>query len=91
MEYYSRHHQRLKAYLEKLPVKLLCQDCGGAGGWVEAVLDDGSGPFYQCGFCEGFGLVTPHMRGLWLKFKREDKRDVEEEILKRMKQNLIRK
>lgn len=72
-EYRRRHHQRLKAYLDKATVKLFCQDCGGAGGEIEPVLDDGSGPFYICGFCEGLGIVTPHMRGLWLGWKRKDK------------------
>lgn len=34
-----------------------CRVCGGAGGEVEPVLDDGSGPWYPCGFCEGHGRI----------------------------------
>jgi hypothetical protein len=67
-----RHHERLKSFIERMPKKLLCQECGGAGGEVEWVCELG-GPFVTCGWCEGIGYVTPWMRALWLKYKREDK------------------
>ena len=35
-----------------------CPSCHGEGGYTELILDDGSGPFYDCGFCGGTGDVT---------------------------------
>lgn len=67
---FRRHHERYKRYIESMPRKLVCQECGGAGGWKEPILDDGSGPYYWCGWCEGTGYVTPHSRGLWLRSRR---------------------
>jgi hypothetical protein len=32
-----------------------CPACGGLGGDVEPVLDDGTGPWMECGFCQGRG------------------------------------
>jgi hypothetical protein len=69
----SEHHQRYKVFVGKMPRKLLCQDCGGVGHWVEVVLEDGSGPTYSCSWCEGTGLVTSHLRRLWLRWKRIEK------------------
>lgn len=69
----SRHHARYVRFVNSLSKKLTCQECGGAGGEIEPVLDDGTGPFERCGMCEGTGLVTPHMRGLWLKWKKEER------------------
>jgi hypothetical protein len=71
-EYFRRHHVRYKAYVEAHGFP--CQECRGACGWTEAVLDDGSGPWYDCGFCEGTGYVTRWMRGQWLRWKAEEKR-----------------
>ena len=68
---YRKHHERYVRYVEKCG--LLCQECGGSGGGVGPINEDGSGPFEECGFCEGTGLVTRWMRGLWLRWKREDK------------------
>lgn len=68
---YQRHHERYKRRVEAMPRKLVCQECGGMGGWVEPVLDFGQGPFEQCGWCEGTGYVTPWLRGQWLKFNRK--------------------
>jgi hypothetical protein len=63
------HHVRLKRFIEAMQHKLVCQDCGGAGGWIEPVLDYGQGPWFECGWCEGIGYVTPWVRGLWLRHK----------------------
>jgi len=65
-----RHHQRYVHFIERMPRKLTCQACGGAGEFHESVLDYGEGPDYPCGFCEGTGYVTPYMRGQWLRLKR---------------------
>jgi hypothetical protein len=72
-EYHRRHHVRYKAYVAIKGNGFTCQECGGAGGETEPVLDDGSGPWYGCGFCEGTGLVTRWMRGQWLRWKAIEK------------------
>lgn len=59
------------------PRRLGCQECGGAGSYIEPVLDYGEGPSYTCGWCEGKGHMTPEQRGLWLACKRQDKREKE--------------
>lgn len=69
-----RHHERYVRRISAMPRKLMCQDCGGAGGEVEPVLDYGEGPWFDCGWCEGTGHVLPHRRGEWLKYKRDLKR-----------------
>lgn len=71
-EYHRRHHARYKQYIKAHG--LICQECGGSGGETEVVLDDGTGPWYDCGFCEGTGYVTRWMRGQWLRWKAEEKR-----------------
>lgn len=69
-----RHHQRYRRRVENQQRKLVCQECGGSGEWKEVVIEEtGEGPMYNCGICEGTGLLTPHLRGLWLKWKREEK------------------
>jgi len=69
----NNHHQRYKNYINTMKKKLTCQDCRGEGGYKEVILDDGSGPWFECGWCEGTGLVTPWLRGQWLKYKRMEK------------------
>lgn len=54
--------------------KLICQECGGAGGETEPILDDGSGPWFECGWCKGTGFITPKLRGLWLRMKKKEKK-----------------
>lgn len=71
LSYQRRHHER---YVKRIECEgLVCQDCGGAGGYKEVILDDGSGPWFECGWCEGTGKVTRWLRGLWLRCKREEK------------------
>jgi hypothetical protein len=65
------HHVRYVRYIMAMIPKLICQECCGAGGWTEPVLDDGSGPFEQCGWCEGTGYVTRWLRGLWLRYQKQ--------------------
>lgn len=67
------HHQRRKRFLDSLPKNLVCQECGGSGGEVVPVTDEGQGPFEECGFCEGDGRMTPHERSFWLLRKRQEK------------------
>lgn len=54
--------------------KLICQDCGGMGGWTEPVLDFGEGPWMTCGWCQGTGKLDAWHRGAWLRCKKEEKR-----------------
>ena len=68
-----RHYKRYVRFIEAMPKKLSCQECHGYGGETEVVLDDGTGPYYECGWCEGTGFVTPHVRGQWLKYKKEER------------------
>lgn len=34
-----------------------CWVCKGSGGEKEIVTDEGEGPWYDCGYCEGEGLI----------------------------------
>jgi len=38
-------------------MQVQCPMCHGYGGEIEPILDDGSGPFYDCGFCKGSGKM----------------------------------
>jgi hypothetical protein len=38
--------------------KFPCPYCKGQYSWVEPVLDDGSGPTYECGFCDEGMIVV---------------------------------
>lgn len=68
-----QHHERFVRFVNAMAHPLVCQECGGGGGETEVILDDGTGPWMGCGFCEGTGLMTPHMRGQWLLWKKQDK------------------
>lgn len=70
--YYERttHHRRYVAYVEAHG--LWCQECGGMGHGPDSSY---YGPGEPCGFCETTGKVTRHMRGLWLRWKREEARE----------------
>ncbi len=67
-----QHYIRYKAYVKAhgLP----CQDCGGAGGETYVILDDGTGPWESCGWCEGTGKVTRWIRGRWLQWKAQERK-----------------
>ena len=72
LDYYLRqHHVRFSKFV--LSRKLICQECGGSGGETDPILDDGTGPWEECGFCEGTGYVSPHLRGQWLRWKAQAK------------------
>jgi hypothetical protein len=43
-----------------------CPCCNGEGGETEVITDDGRGPYYECGFCNGTGTVyNPIKRFRW--------------------------
>ena len=65
------HHQRFARYVDQHG--LLCQSCSGAGGERYVLLDDGTGPWEPCGWCEGTGKVTRWLRGVWLRWMREER------------------
>lgn len=69
---YRQHHARFARYVDAHG--LVCQDCGGRGGERDVILDDGTGPWESCGWCEGTGRVTRWLRALWLRCKHEEKR-----------------
>jgi len=69
-----RNHQHFLRFQRRVEAtKLVCQECGGAGGETVAVLDYGAGPWEPCGWCEGTGYLTPWLRGLWLRSKRKER------------------
>ena len=44
-----------------------CPICKGDGGWKEVILDDGTGPWYECCYCKETGEVTrsDYMKYIW--------------------------
>lgn len=70
---YRRHHARFARYVETNG--LTCQACGGYGetGSRNAYYFGGDPP-EPCGWCETTGKVTRWLRGLWLRYHREEKR-----------------
>jgi hypothetical protein len=42
-----------------------CPCCNGEGGYTEIVLDDGTGPYYPCGFCNERCTVSIIDRFIW--------------------------
>ncbi len=38
-------------------MKITCSICKGEGGWLDPIMDDGSGPYDECGACQGSGEV----------------------------------
>ena len=36
---------------------ITCRICQGEGGWLDPIMDDGSGPYDECGACNGEGKV----------------------------------
>jgi hypothetical protein len=73
MAYYWRQsHERYQRYVEAHG--LLCQECHGMGGETDVILDDGTGPWEPCGWCQGTGKVTRWVRGMWLRERQRLKR-----------------
>jgi len=65
-------YQRYKRRVEAMPRKLYCQECRGSGEHFEDRIAEHD-LMSSCGWCQGTGLLTPWMRGQWLKEKRNDK------------------
>ena len=72
--YYHKHHERFKKFVTSRKNLLFCLECRGDGGWREIIEPELGGPWYDCGWCEGTVYMSPHLRGLWLRFKKEEKR-----------------
>ena len=72
LDYYNQqHHKRWKRRVTTRIPKLICQDCRGFGGETYVSLDDGTGPWEGCGWCEETGYVDAWARGLWLRLARK--------------------
>uniref|UniRef100_A0A6M3LA58 Uncharacterized protein n=1 Tax=viral metagenome TaxID=1070528 RepID=A0A6M3LA58_9ZZZZ len=69
---YEDHHQRFVRRVQDSP--LVCQDCGGRGEHFEDYVA-GHALYSPCGWCEGTGHMLPWQRGLWLRMKKEEKRE----------------
>ena len=68
---HHQHFKRLKTHVQKFG--LMCQECGGAGDYIDEYIDNGICPepiYSSCGWCQGIGLVPRWIRGQWLKYKR---------------------
>lgn len=70
LSYVRRHHERWTRRVTTRNPRLPCQACGGYGGQRDVMLDDGSGPWEECGWCEGTGYVDGHRRAAWLRYRR---------------------
>ena len=68
----ARHHERFVRRVEATDRKLICQDCSGRGGAINAIFMN-QGPWEECGWCEGTGYVTPWIRSAWLRYRRQIK------------------
>ena len=74
LDYYSqRRRTRRERYVMNRRPLLACQDCRGMGGETVPILDDGTGPFEMCGWCEGIGYVSAWERGEWLRTQKGSK------------------
>ena len=69
----NQHHARYVRYVTAhgLP----CQACSGRGGERYVILDDGTGPWEPCGWCEGTGMVTRRTRGAWLRWMAVERKE----------------
>ena len=73
MDYaYTQHVRRYRRRVEAQPRKIVCQECRGCGELFEDRIL-GHDLTITCGVCCGTGLLTPWMRGQWLKWKRQEK------------------
>lgn len=73
--YYREHAARYKRRVETTDDSLLCQACGGEGGEknevVELMPGYWDGPWENCAWCLGTGLVTKWIRGAYLRYRKE--------------------
>ena len=80
--YFRSHHQRFAKFVQQKG--LSCQECRGEGGWKEIIDPEIGGPWFDCGWCEGTGFMTPFNRGYWLRYKKQEK-DKRRDIWKKEK------
>ena len=52
------------------PLFIGCPGCGSMGGRIDPILEDGSGPWEECGYCEGSGFVDRIMWGAVMQWLR---------------------
>ena len=70
---WKQHHERYERYVELKHSNLWCMECKGAGGGTEFISLELGGPWNQCGWCEGTGLMTSYLRGAWLRMMKQEK------------------
>ena len=51
---------------DSMILQVKCPCCNGEGGEHDIITDDGQGPYYECGFCNGNGTVAIWQRLVWL-------------------------
>uniref|UniRef100_A0A6M3LN43 Uncharacterized protein n=1 Tax=viral metagenome TaxID=1070528 RepID=A0A6M3LN43_9ZZZZ len=68
----ANHARRFHRYVEAHG--LMCQECGGMGQLYEETIAEHA-IYIECGWCLGSGRVPRHLRGTWLRWKREEKRE----------------
>ena len=74
LSYYRRkHYERFKKFVLSRPLLLSCMECRGEGGFREIIDPEIGGPWFDCGWCEGTGYMTPKARGIWLTLKKQEK------------------
>jgi hypothetical protein len=78
---------RFEEIAEKIRKLYECPDCHGEGGYTEVITDDGMGPHYTCGFCNGKGTMNVFKRiyllVLFKKWELQDRRRLEKDMPKR--------
>ena len=63
--FYDMFCTNLKNLFEKIrDILTCCPDCKGNGGYKDVILDDGSGIWYPCGFCE-HGYMNVFKKVYW--------------------------
>ena len=75
---WRKHHERYKKRVQEKHPHLHCMECGGRGGGIEIVDPELGGPWWPCEYCEGTGLMTPYLRGVWLRMKRDELRKAQQ-------------
>jgi DnaJ-class molecular chaperone len=74
---YLSHHKRFVRRVNTDSHSRSCPACRGEGGETDAILEDGSGPWWDCGFCEGEGKTITWLAMLWVRNAKEIKRWVQ--------------
>ena len=61
--------------MDDKPKTRTCQLCGGFGGEIDVILDDGTGPWEECWACGGKGEMTGAQINIYLYVKRMEKNE----------------